>query len=84
MSKAEKLLAAIRNNRRGVRFDDLVRRLEALGFTCDRQKGSHAIYVHANPAVPFVNLQPGSNGMAKVYQVDQVLEIVDAHGLEVK
>ncbi len=85
MSKAEKLLAAVRNNPRGVRFDDLVRLVEALGFVPDRQSGSHAIYVHATRGdVPLLNLQEGKNGMAKAYQVEQLLDRVDAYGLEVQ
>ena len=86
MSKAEKLLAAVRNNPRGVRFDDLVRLVKALGFVLDRQGGSsHAIYVHATRLeIPFLNLQPAKSGMAKGYQVEQVLDRVDAFNLEVQ
>jgi hypothetical protein len=84
MTKREKLLEEVRNNPRDVRFDDLVRLVKALGFSFDRQGGSsHAIYVHTNPAVPFLNLQEGKNGKAKPYQVEQVLALVDAHKLEV-
>lgn len=86
MSKAEKLLAAVRNNPRGVRFDELVRLVTALGFVLDRQGAtSHAIYVHATRGdVPFLNLQEGKNGMAKAYQVQQLLDRVDTYGLEVQ
>jgi predicted RNA binding protein YcfA (HicA-like mRNA interferase family) len=83
MTKREKLLETIRNNPRDVRFDDLVRLVKALGFVADRQAGSHSIFVHSNPAVPFINLQEGKNGKAKPYQVEQVLVLVDAHNLEV-
>ena len=83
MTKREKLLDAVRNNPRDVRFDDLLRLVKALGFVADRQSGSHGIFVHANPAVPFINLQEGKSGKAKPYQVEQVLALVDAHKLEV-
>jgi predicted RNA binding protein YcfA (HicA-like mRNA interferase family) len=86
MSKAEKLLAAIRNNPADVRFDDLVRLLKVLGFQHDRDNGSHQIYIHTRrpQSIPRVNIQPTHNGLAKVYQVKQVLSIVDSHNLEVK
>jgi predicted RNA binding protein YcfA (HicA-like mRNA interferase family) len=83
MTKRAKLLDAVRNNPRDVRFEDLVRLVKALGFVADRQAGSHGIYVHPNPAVPFVNLQEGKNGKAKPYQVEQVLDLVDRFKLEV-
>lgn len=83
MTKREKLLDAVRNNPRDVRFDDLVRLVKALGFVAERQTGSHIVFVHTNPKVPFVNLQEGKNGKAKPYQVEQVLALVDAHKLEV-
>jgi predicted RNA binding protein YcfA (HicA-like mRNA interferase family) len=83
MSKKRKLLDAIRNNPAGVRFSELVRLLEALGYRFDRKNGtSHTIYVH--DTAPTVNVQSGNNGMAKRYQVVQVLDIVDDHNLEVK
>lgn len=83
MSQIEKLLATVRNNPRSVRFDDLLRLVKALGFSLDRQAGSHGIYVHTREEVPFLNLQASSNGMAKAYQVKQVLEVVDMYQLEV-
>lgn len=82
MSKRAKLLLAIRNNPRDVRFADLVRLMEAIGFVLYRQTGSHRIYRHRRAEVPFVNLQEGSGGTAKPYQVDQVLALVDRHNLE--
>ena len=84
MSKKRKLLAAIRNNPSGVRFDDLVRLVEALGFERERGEGSHAIYVHARAEVPFLNLQTTKDGKAKTYQVEQVLDRVDSFNLEVE
>lgn len=84
MSKTEKLLASVRNNVRGVRFDELVRLVRALGFVHMRTVGSHQIFAHARKEIPIVNLQPGSNGSAKVYPVEQVLALVDTYNLEVE
>jgi predicted RNA binding protein YcfA (HicA-like mRNA interferase family) len=85
MSRAQKLLAVVRNNPRGVRFSDLCRLVQSLGFVLDRVQGSHHVYVHpGRPDLAIVNLQEGKNGQAKVYQVEQVLNLVDAHELEVQ
>ena len=83
VSKREKLLERCRNNPRGVAFDDLVALVTTLGFVHDRTAGGHKIFVHPDRTVPLVNLQPAKNGMAKPYQVRQVLDLIEAHGLEV-
>jgi hypothetical protein len=68
-----------------VRFNDPCRLVERCGFTLDRQRGSHLIYRHAvRRDVPLVNLQKGSGGKAKPYQVRQVLDLVETYGLEVR
>lgn len=82
MGKKQKLLDAVKTNPAGVRFSDLIRLLEAVGFAFRRQTGSHCIYVHPDASVPIVNIQD-TGGKAKRYQVEQVLAIIDAHGLEV-
>lgn len=84
MSKRAKLFEAIRNNPKGVRFEDLVRLIEALGFAKARQQGSHAIYQHPQHPAELVTLQPTKDGMAKPYQVKQVLEVSDRCKLEVE
>ncbi len=84
MSKAKKLLASALNNPKDVRFSDFVRLLSALGFTQDGGEGSHKVYVHANPSVPFMTVQEGKNGKAKPYQVDQLIERIETHNLEIE
>ncbi len=44
MGRREKLLAKIRNNPKGVRFEDLTKLLEWYGFELKRVKGSHHAY----------------------------------------
>jgi predicted RNA binding protein YcfA (HicA-like mRNA interferase family) len=84
VSKRQKLLEHCRNNPKGVSYDDLVGLVKALGFQHDRTVGDHMIFVHPVATVPLVNLQRAKSGMAKPYQVRQVLDLIDAHGLEVK
>ena len=82
MTKAEKLLESVRRNPKGVRFDDLCRLVERLGFVLRaRAGGSHRIY--SNPKVAeVINLQE-TGGMAKPYQVRQVLTLVEKYRMEV-
>jgi predicted RNA binding protein YcfA (HicA-like mRNA interferase family) len=71
----EKILAGSRN----VRFEDLCRLADGFGFHRDRVSGSHHIYRH--PRGLMLNLQPGHSGRAKLYQVRQLLELVEENGL---
>ena len=70
------LLKAFRNNPKGVRFADLAKVCDAY-FGEPRQKGtSHRIYRTPWPNDPRVNIQ-NVKGMAKPYQVRQVLKAIE-------
>jgi len=76
MTKVEDTVAKIRRNPKGVRFRDLC-------TVCDfyfgeaRQKGSsHRIYKTPWQGNPRINIQ-NHEGMAKAYQVRQVLRAID-------
>lgn len=77
-------LAAILDQARAgpasVRFADLCRLVEGVGYAHRRTVGSHRIYTAAG--LPAINLQADGKA-AKPYQVRQVLRIIDEHGLEV-
>jgi len=65
-----------------VRFGDLQRLVEALGFELDRVSGSHHLYRH--PTIGRrINLQ-ARGGQAKPYQLRQLLELVERHALRLK
>jgi predicted RNA binding protein YcfA (HicA-like mRNA interferase family) len=83
VSKKRKRLETIRNNPKGVRFADLVALLISVGFVAVRQAGSHAIYQHPDLPAELINLQSTKDGNAKVYQVEQVLAVIDKWNLEV-
>lgn len=69
----------VRGAVQNVRFDDMVRLVEAFGFTLTRVRGSHHIFVH--PSVPeLLNLQD-VNGQAKPYQIRQFLWLVQRYAL---
>lgn len=82
--KPAELLEWVRQNPKSVEFRDLLRLVKAIGYVLDRQKGSHQIYRHPTAAgLPIINLQEDGKD-AKPYQVRQVLQVIDEHGLEVQ
>ncbi len=60
-----------------------MRAISAVGFVFDHQTGSHAIYVHPSCEAQLM-IQPRKDGMAKGYQVQQFIEIVDIFRLGVE
>jgi hypothetical protein len=75
--RIERLVADMRQNQTNVRFSDLVRVCDHY-FGEARQRGtSHCVYKTPWQGDPRVNIQEGSSGKAKVYQVRQVLAAID-------
>ena len=68
------LLEEIGRNPRNVRFSDLVKLCDHY-FGEPRRRGSHLYYKTPWRGTPLVNIQP-RRGMAKVYQVHQVLRAI--------
>jgi predicted RNA binding protein YcfA (HicA-like mRNA interferase family) len=65
-----------------VRFRDMTRLLEALGFELQRTSGSHHIFAH--PDMPeLLNLQEVA-GEAKPYQIRQFLRLVERYSLSLE
>lgn len=73
MSRREKLLAKIRNNPRGVSFDELAKLLEWHGFELKRVKGSH----HAFRRGPYVIIVARHKPHVHVKAVRQALSVID-------
>ena len=65
----------MRRNPKGVRFRELCQVCEAYFGTARQSSGSHRIYKTPWPGDPRVNIQD-SRGMAKAYQVRQVLKAI--------
>ena len=82
MVKPSKLYARLLASPQSMRFRDFQRVLEAFGFTLDRINGSHHQYKHPHATRP-LSVQPKGN-MAKPYQVDQFLDIVEEFGLTIE
>ena len=76
MAKVEAIVAAMRRNPKNIRFQDLCKVCDYY-FGEPRQKGSsHRLYKTPWPGDPRVNIQ-NHKGMAKAYQVRQVLKAID-------
>jgi hypothetical protein len=76
MAKVKEIVASMRRNPKGIRYRDL-RKVCDFYFGDVRQKGSsHRVYSTPWPGDPRVNIQ-NAGGMAKAYQVRQVLKAID-------
>ena len=74
--KAEKVLAAMRNNPSGVSYTDLYNICVHYFGPARQQGGSHAVFRTPWQGDPRVNIQ-NDKGKAKPYQVRQVLAAID-------
>lgn len=82
MATIEKLIQLIMagTNDRNIKFKDLQKILEVLGFQC-RIKGDHFIYWKEG-IDEIINIQPAGN-MAKPYQVKQIRNNILKYQMEV-
>jgi len=76
---SQKLLRKALDNPQGLRFAEALKLAKAFGFRLDRVSGSH--HLLKRTGIPeLVNLQ-NVRGMAKAYQVRQLLKLVELHDL---
>lgn len=81
MASVDDLVARMKQNPKGVRFSDLSRVCNHY-FGRPRSRGtSHRVYRTPWPGDPRVNIQ-SAKGMAKAYQVRQVLQAIERLGME--
>lgn len=83
MSDAKLLLKIRSGSVANVRFQDIRRLAEALGFDLRRISGSHHVYKHPDIAQK-LNLQPLKNGDAKPYQVRQLVRLIEEYDLKLE
>ena len=76
MAGVAAIVAAIRNNPKGVRFADLVKVCDEYFGEPRQTSGSHRVYRTPWPGDPRVNIQNDKGG-AKPYQVRQVLRAIE-------
>ena len=77
MSKLEKLIAGIRNNPKGVRFDDACKVANLLGFIHKGGRGSHRAF--AKDGEPFILNFQNRKGYIPPYQAKQLIEMIDKY-----
>ena len=76
---SRRLLQTALNSPQSLRFAEAVKLAQSFGFRLDRVSGSHHIMKRAG--IPeLVNLQ-NVKGMAKPYQVRQLMKLVEKHNL---
>jgi len=76
MAKVEGIIAEMRRNPKGIRFQDLCKVCDSLLGEARQKSSSHRIYKTPWPGDPRVNIQ-NDKGMAKAYQVRQVLKAIE-------
>jgi hypothetical protein len=76
VASVDKIVAAMRQNPRGVRYSDLHKVCEHFFGEPRQSGGSHAVFKTPWPGDPRVNIQ-NDKGKAKPYQVRQVLAAID-------
>ncbi len=76
MAKIESILAHMRRNPKDVRFSDLCKVCEFYFGKARKGSSSHGVYKTPWQGDPRVNIQ-NSKGIAKVYQVKQVLVSIE-------
>jgi hypothetical protein len=76
MAKIEDILDQMRSNPKGVKFNDLCKVCDFYVGTARMHGSSHRVYSTPWKGDPRVNIQ-NAKGMAKAYQVKQVLMAIE-------
>lgn len=76
MADIADLVAEMRRNPKGIRYHDLCRVCDFYFGDARQAQGSHRVYKTPWVGDPRVNIQ-NDKGMAKVYQVRQVLKAIE-------
>jgi predicted RNA binding protein YcfA (HicA-like mRNA interferase family) len=76
LSRLSKLYMRVASAPANARFEDVVRLAEAVGFVRKRIKGSHHVFFLDGNPDKILTLVP-ERGQAKVYQVRQLLAMIE-------
>ena len=79
MTRRRKLIEKARNNPTGIRFEELCLLTEQMGFRRRGGKGSHVVY--EKDGVEEILTFQNRKGMAKPYQVKQMLAVIEKYRL---
>jgi predicted RNA binding protein YcfA (HicA-like mRNA interferase family) len=67
---------------KGLRFSKMRTLCECIGMRCERTKGSHFIFRRDDPFF-LISIQKMKDGMAKPYQVRQLLYFIKDNNLDI-
>lgn len=73
----QKVIREFRRNPKGIRFSRLAQICDQFFGSPRRSGTSHRVYRTPWPGDPRVNIQEGGNGLAKDYQVRQVIKALE-------
>jgi hypothetical protein len=76
VTRIEEIIDQMRRNPKGISFHDLCKVSDSFFGEARQKGGSHRIYRTPWPGDPRVNIQ-NHKGMAKAYQVRQVLKAIE-------
>ena len=80
--KKRKLLEKVLSGSKNIQFNEMVKLIEAFGFSLSRITGSHHIFSH--PDLPeIVNIQ-NKKGQVTPYQVRQFLLLIEQYNLQLE
>lgn len=78
MSQLEKLKRKLATNPRGIRYEELVRVLQDLGYTEARSRGSHHVFRPAGSGPSLLIVQPhGGRSFCSEVDVKKVLVLLE-------
>jgi len=77
MTRIERLIEQIRNNPKAVRFEELRRLIEHMGYTQHRQKGSHVTFQHPGGKTITIEKPHGRKAYCHPKRVRKVLRLLD-------
>ena len=78
MTKKLKLLSSIKENPKGVRFEDACKASELIGFVFHGGEGSHCVYKRQSEPI-ILNFQ-NRKGLIAEYQAKQLINLIDKYG----
>jgi hypothetical protein len=80
--KCYSLFERAKENPKSLRFSEMTILCEGVGMRCDRIRGSHFIYKKDDPFF-LISIQRMKDGMAKPYQVRQLLSFIEDNNLDI-
>ena len=83
VSRIQKLKRKLRQNPRGIHFNELVRVLESLGYKEARSSGSHHVFRPAGPGPSILVVKPhGGRSLCAMADVERVIALFEEEEID--